>query len=228
MRGEAARLAFETENGAVDVRLFLREHAGVVREIARGEIVRAVDDDVVRANDVESVLAGETRIVKDHIDVRIEGVDGFPGGLRFGAANVGIGVENLTLQIRIIHHVEIRDAEFTDARGGEIQRDGRAQSARADAKNAGRAQLFLPGHADLGQNQMPRVAADFVVVQVHIVREDKLHSPQSSVHSPQLERSLATMLTRNNVLNMKRKRVLVLVDFGNTGSNKFFARRLTN
>ena len=64
MRREHAGLAFEAENGAVDVRL-LEQHAGVVGEIARREIVRAVHDDVVWADDFERVFAGDAGVVDD-------------------------------------------------------------------------------------------------------------------------------------------------------------------
>ena len=77
VRREHAGLAFEAEDGAVHVRL-LQQHAGVVGEVARGEVVGAVHDDVVGADDVEGVLAGEPGVVQDDLDVRIEAVDGFP------------------------------------------------------------------------------------------------------------------------------------------------------
>ena len=59
--GKDAGLAFEAENRAVDVRL-AGEHAGVVDQIARGEIVGAVDDDVEVAKDFERVVAGQPRV----------------------------------------------------------------------------------------------------------------------------------------------------------------------
>src|SRR5579884_2042975 len=44
--GEDAGLPFKAEDGGIGIRLSA-EHAGIVDEIARGEIVRAVGDDVV-------------------------------------------------------------------------------------------------------------------------------------------------------------------------------------
>src|SRR5699024_4079015 len=64
VRRKDAGLAFESENGAVDVRL-LQQHAGVVGEVTGREVVRAVDDDVVVFDDVEGVLAADARIVDD-------------------------------------------------------------------------------------------------------------------------------------------------------------------
>jgi len=69
-------------------RWLLKKHAGIVGEIAGGEIVGAVDDDVVGADEVEGILAGDSGVMKDNFDVRIDGVDGFLCGLRFGPADV--------------------------------------------------------------------------------------------------------------------------------------------
>ncbi len=80
VRGEHAGLAFEAEDGAVDVGL-LQQHAGVVGEVARGEVVGAVHHDVVGADDLEGVLAGQAGVMQHDLDVRVEAVDGFPGGL---------------------------------------------------------------------------------------------------------------------------------------------------
>ena len=106
-------------------------------------------------------------VVDDHFDIGIDARDGFLGGLRLGAAHVGVRVENLALQIGIIHGVEIHDADLADARRGEIHGDGRAEAARADAQDAGGFDLLLPGQTDFRQDQMPRVTADFFVVQLH-------------------------------------------------------------
>ena len=86
---------------------------------------------------------------------------------RLGPAHVGVGVQNLALEIGIIHRVEIHDAEFADAGGGEVHGDGRAEAAGADAQDAGALDFLLAGQADFGQNQVPRITADFVIVQFH-------------------------------------------------------------
>jgi hypothetical protein len=87
------------------------------------------------------------------------------------SANVRVGVENLPLQIGKIHRVEIHDADLADAGGGEIHGDGRAETARADAQHAGSLDFLLAGQTDFGQNQMPRIPVDFVIVQFHNQRE---------------------------------------------------------
>ena len=54
MRGKNAGLAFEAEDGAIDVGFF-EQDARVVCQVTRREIVRAVHDDVVLRQDIERV-----------------------------------------------------------------------------------------------------------------------------------------------------------------------------
>jgi hypothetical protein len=53
-------LPFETENRAIDVGL-AEQDAGIVDEIASGEIVGTIDDDVEVPEEFEGVGAGELR-----------------------------------------------------------------------------------------------------------------------------------------------------------------------
>jgi len=54
MRGKDGALTVEAEDRAIDVRL-LEEDADVVRTIACGKIIRAVDDDVIRLGNTAGV-----------------------------------------------------------------------------------------------------------------------------------------------------------------------------
>ena len=79
----------------------------------------------------------DARVVDDDFAMRIDAADRFLRGFGLGAAHVRVRVEDLALQIGKIHGVEIHDADFADAGGGEIHGDGRAETARADAQHAG-------------------------------------------------------------------------------------------
>src|SRR6185503_17191523 len=98
VRREYTGLPLEAEDRAVDVR-FLEEDAGVVGEIARREIIGAIDDDVVRADDIESVLAGDAGVMDDDFDVGIELVDCFLRRFCFRTADVFGGVKDLALEV---------------------------------------------------------------------------------------------------------------------------------
>jgi hypothetical protein len=63
-------LSFETKNRAVDIWL-AEQDAGVVDEVARGEVVGAVDDDVMILKKFQGILAGEFCFVGCDVDVRI-------------------------------------------------------------------------------------------------------------------------------------------------------------
>src|ERR1017187_8823256 len=166
MRRKHAGLALETENRAVNIG-FLEQHARVVREIARREIVRAVHDDVVGPDEVEGVFGRDAGVVDDDLAIRIDARDGFLGGLRLGPAHVGVRVQNLALEIGIIHGVEIHYSYLSYPGGGEVHGDGRAEAARADAQDAGALDFLLACQTDFRQNQVPRVTADFIIVQFH-------------------------------------------------------------
>ena len=97
-----------------------------------------------------------------------EGIDGrqlLRGRLQLGTANVVGGVDDLPLQIGVVHHVEVDQAQRAHAGRGQIERQRRAESAGADAQHARRLQLLLPVHAHLGHDQVARVAQDFIVAQ---------------------------------------------------------------
>lgn len=73
MGREEAGLALKAEDGAVHVGL-AEQDAGIVGEVTGGEIVSAVHDDVVRAEDLEGVLAGKARVVQDDLDAGVKAV----------------------------------------------------------------------------------------------------------------------------------------------------------
>ena len=66
-----------------------------------------------------------------------------------------LGEEHLALEVGELHRVEINDAQPADAGCGQIHRDGRAKTARPDAKHAGGANFRLALQPDFGQTQMP-------------------------------------------------------------------------
>src|SRR5207249_6772117 len=139
----------------------------IVSEVARREIVDAIHDDVVVLDDFDRIFARQARVMNDDFDAGVDAVDGFLDRLRFGPADVGVGVKNLALEIGEIDGVEINNAEFADAGGGQIHGDGRAESSRANAQDTGGTDFLLAGQTDFGQDQVPRVTADFVIAQLH-------------------------------------------------------------
>ena len=160
--GKDAGLAFEAKDGGVNVGL-AGEHARIVHQIAGGKVVGAIGDDVELANDVERIGAAELGLELANVDEGIDGGQFLRGGVEFGTTHVGCGMDDLPLQVGEVHHIEVNQAQRAHAGRGQIQRERRAESAGAHAQHARRLQLLLPLHADLGHDQVARVAQNFVV-----------------------------------------------------------------
>ena len=160
--GEDGCLALEAEDAAVGIGL-LEQDAGVVDEVARLEVVRAVGDDVVLREDFKRVGAGEHGVVLDDVESGIQRIELFLRGVDLFAAHVPGAVDDLTLEVAGVHDVEIDEAESADSSRGEIEREGRTEAAGADAKDFGCLEALLAFHAYFGKDEVSGVAAKFVV-----------------------------------------------------------------
>ncbi len=67
-------------------------------------------------------------------------------------------MDDLALQVRLVHDVRVDDPDATDTGGSEIERRGRAEAARADEQDLRVEQLQLPLLADLRDQQVTAVA----------------------------------------------------------------------
>ena len=67
-------------------------------------------------------------------------------------------MDDLALEVRLVDDVRVDDPERADARGGEVERGGGAEPARADEEDARVEQALLPVLADLGDQQVAAVA----------------------------------------------------------------------
>jgi len=109
--------------------LAAKQNAGVVDEIARGEIVGAINDDVEVLEQFQRVGAGKLRFERLDLNVRIEVRESRARGFALGLADVTGAKRDLALEVGEVHHVKVNEAEFADARGGKIQAQ-RARRAR--------------------------------------------------------------------------------------------------
>src|SRR6267378_5255961 len=111
---ENGDLAFESKDRAVHVGL-AEKNTGVVHEIARRKIVRAVHDDVEIFEEFESVCAGQLRFERFDLNVWIQIRKPHTRGLTLRLADVAGAERHLALQICEVHDVEIHEAESADA-----------------------------------------------------------------------------------------------------------------
>ena len=74
-------------------------------------------------------------------------------------------IEDLALQVGEVDLVGVGDRQAPKAGGGEVQRRGAAEAARADDQDARASQPLLPLDTDLGEQDMAAVAEELLVVQ---------------------------------------------------------------
>src|SRR5215217_7944909 len=163
---EHARLALEAEDGAVDVG-FAQEHAGVVYEVTRREVIRAVHYDVVVLEDLQRVLARQGLFVDPHLHVGIYVLEFLVGALHLGTPQVGGAVDDLTLQVRLVHDVEVHDPDGPYARRREIERERAPETTSSHGENLRGLELLLPVEGHLGHYEVPAVASNFLIAQLH-------------------------------------------------------------
>jgi hypothetical protein len=131
----------------------------VVDEVARREVVRAVDDHVpALVEDPIDVLGGQALAVRDHADVRVERLNGRLRGVDLRRPERLRRVHDLALQVGLVDHVSVDDAQRADPRRGEVQRRGRTEAAGADEQHARVEQPHLALLADLRDQQVAAVA----------------------------------------------------------------------
>ena len=140
-------MPFEAKDGPVDV-WFLEQDAGVVDQVPGGEVIGAIDNDVVIAQDFEGVLAGEPSVEFFDAKVGVDVLHAIGGGIEFLAADVAGAVDDLALQIGNIDNIEINEADASDACGCQIEAERRAQTAGADHGHFRLLQFALPSDAD--------------------------------------------------------------------------------
>ena len=154
--GEHRRLALEPEDAAIGVR-HAGQYAGIVDQVPGREIVGPVHDHVVPTDNLQRIGGREPGVVPFDPGVRIQVEQPGLGGIEFAPAHAARPVENLPLEVRRIHGVEVHQAERSDTGRGEVERHRRPQAATPDHQNPRRLELLLARKPHLGQNHVPAV-----------------------------------------------------------------------
>ena len=141
--------------------------AGVGNGVAGGEIVAAVEHDVPIGDQRARVGLVEPPLDLDHLDMRIEARDRLLGAVDLLAADIAGRVQHLAMQIGERDDVVVDDPQSPDAGAGEILQRRRAEPARADRQRARRLELVLPRPADAAQHDLPRIALDLFLAELH-------------------------------------------------------------
>src|SRR6185312_15168545 len=109
--------------------------------------------------DLQHVAVVQPDVVQHHVHQRVDLGDGVAGRLRLGPADIGLAVDDLALQVGLVDHVELDDAEGADPGGSQVHQGGRAETAGAHAQNLGVLQPLLAGHRHVRDDQVPAVPA---------------------------------------------------------------------
>ena len=162
---EHRRLALEPEDRAPHVRL-AQQHGGVVDQVAGGEVVGAVQDQVVVPEDVEHVRRVEPHLVQPDLDERVGLLDGVARGLGLGTAHVGLAVDDLALEVRRVDDVELHDPQGAHTGGGKVEQGRAAEAACPDHEHLRVLEPLLPRHPDIGDDQVAAVALHLILGQL--------------------------------------------------------------
>jgi hypothetical protein len=141
----------------VDDRL-AQAHRGVVEGVSRFEVVRPVDDDVVPGDEPIDVVGPEPLDVLLHRRLGVERPDGRLGRVGLAHPEPVHAVEHLALEVRLLDHVVVDDADGADPGRREVQRDGRPETAGTDEQHLRVEKLALALEPDLGDEDLPVIA----------------------------------------------------------------------
>ena len=128
---EYTGLPFKALNRAVNERP-CGDHACVVHEVSRGEIIRTIDHDITIKHTLQRINARESLRPRNNMDMRIERAQSSGRDSNLELAYIVTCKENLPLQVRYVHTVCIKNIYSPHACCSQIQQCRATQSTRAD------------------------------------------------------------------------------------------------
>src|SRR5690606_23621553 len=120
-----------------------QHHARIIHQVARSKIIRSIRNDIVARHNVESIRGGKPCFMNFYLNMGIQSQQSFPGGVSLGPAHVVDGIQHLTLQVGIVHPVELHQPNGAYSGRGKVQQRGAAQSACAHNQDAGSLEFLL-------------------------------------------------------------------------------------
>jgi hypothetical protein len=178
-------LTLETRNRSVNEGLF-QKHTDIVTQIARREIVRSIQDQIVGFHDIHRRGGIETDIVNLDADIRIGLEETLSRTVGFFSSDIGAAMKNLALEVCLIHNIEIDDSEGSHAGGSEIKTRWRAKPTRSNAKNTRGFQAFLALQTESRQGKMAGITRDLPGTEFgygYTRRINETHSEKSQMNA---------------------------------------------
>ena len=100
--------------------------------------------------------------MQHYFDQGVDLLDRVARALRLGPTDITRTVNDLTLEVGLVHHVELDNAERAHTRGCEVHQRRAAEPARAHAQDTRVLQPLLSRHADIGDDQVAAIPAHFL------------------------------------------------------------------
>eukprot|EP00982_Pelagococcus_subviridis_P013624 31267-Pelagococcus_subviridis.AAC.10 len=160
LRARAAvhrELPFGPDGGGGDQR-HPRGGARVRDHVPRLHVVRAVEHDVVAADQVERVRGREPRLDRPHVASRVHRAQGCGRGGDLREPDRGLAMRDLTMDVRQLDDVRVRERDAPEPARDEVHRRGRAEAAEADDQNPCAMQRRLLERAEGRERDVPRVS----------------------------------------------------------------------
>ena len=134
----------------------VQQRRRVVGEVAGGEVVAAVDHEIVGAEECEGIISFEAHRMLDDDDVAIDLADRPRRTARLQLADRCCAMNHLTLQVAHIDRIEVDDSDRADAGRREVLQHGRTQTTGPDDQYPRRRQPALPVETELRQRDVAR------------------------------------------------------------------------
>ena len=160
------QLAFKAKHAGRDERCLGKE-TRIVDEKAGGEVIRAVEHDVVLFDQGDDVLSIDQLVIGVDGDLRIDGGQCFFPGFHFRHSQRGGGVEDLSLQVREVDDITVDETDRTDSCCGEIQSRRGAEPSCPDDQYFRLAQLELTLTAHVLKDNVAAVPLNLLLCQFH-------------------------------------------------------------
>lgn len=140
---------------------FSKEHRGVVGQVAGGEIVGGVDDQIEFRNQAPRELRREALGVGLDLDVGVQRQQPCLGHLGLGPSHIGFGEEHLPVQVRPVDPVKFDHPDPPHTGRGEVEERGTPQATRPHHQNRAGFQPTLSLFANARQHEVPGIPGDF-------------------------------------------------------------------
>ena len=157
----------------------LKVYASLVDEQSGGEIIGAVDDEVVVLQQTCCIAAIDPDRLLADLDKRVERAGEFGCSLRFRLAALVVTIDQLPLQVRALDLIVVDDRQPADAGCGKCRGYGTADRSGTHDRDPSSLEAMLADSSDLGKNDLPSVTIEFLVAQHHRPVEPKPPLPRS-------------------------------------------------